>query len=164
MSAAGHQQVENDQSDQQVGSEPEVGIEPTTYRLQGDPGHLHNLRLSAFVLLRGCAAVPPMTAKDPDSPRGVARLSRETDTRDAAYDATMAFERISVDHRVMGGVPCIRGTRIPVTTVVGMVAEDMTTDEIIDEFPQLRHEDIQDALRYAAAAVDERELPLRSAG
>lgn len=76
----------------------------------------------------------------------------------------MAFERISVDHRVMGGVPCIRGTRIPVTTVVGMVAENMTTDEIIAEFPQLQLEDVQDALRYAAAAVDERELPLRSAG
>lgn len=76
----------------------------------------------------------------------------------------MAFERISVDHRVMGGVPCTRKTRIPVTTVVGMVAEGMSTDEIIAEFPQLRYEDVQDALRYAAAAVDERELPLRPVG
>lgn len=76
----------------------------------------------------------------------------------------MAFERISVDHRIMGGVPCIRGTRIPVTTVVAMVAENMATDEVLASFPQLQLEDIQDALRYAAAAVDERELPLRSAG
>lgn len=81
-----------------------------------------------------------------------------------AYDAGVAFERISVDHRVMGGVPCIRGTRIPVTTIIGMVAENMTPDEIIAEFPQLRREDVQDAFRYAAAAVDERELPLRPAG
>lgn len=76
----------------------------------------------------------------------------------------MAFERISVDHRIMGGVPCIRGTRIPVTTIVAMVAENMATDEVLASFPQLQLEDIQDALRYAAAAVDERELPLRSAG
>jgi len=61
----------------------------------------------------------------------------------------------------MGGVPCIRGTRIPVATVVGMVAEGTTVDEIIADFPQLAPEDVQDALRYAAAAVDERHLPLR---
>lgn len=76
----------------------------------------------------------------------------------------MAFERISVDHGVMGGVPCIRGTRIPVATVVGMVAEGMATDQIVVDFPQLVAGDVQDALRYAAAAVDERELPLRTAG
>ncbi len=81
-----------------------------------------------------------------------------------AYDPTMAFERISVDHRVMGGVPCIRGTRIPVATVVGSLADGMTTDELLGEFPQLTAEDVAEALRYAAAAVDERELPLRPAG
>ncbi|MST34511.1 DUF433 domain-containing protein [Acidimicrobiaceae bacterium USS-CC1] len=64
----------------------------------------------------------------------------------------------------MGGVPCIRGTRIPVATVVGMVAEGMTTAEILQEFPQLSDADIVEALRYAAAAVDERGLPLRSVG
>ena len=80
-----------------------------------------------------------------------------------AYHGEVAFERISVDHEIMGGVPCIRGTRIPVTTVVASVAEGMTPDEIIGLFPQLTGEDIKDALRYAAAAVDERELPLRTA-
>lgn len=64
----------------------------------------------------------------------------------------------------MGGVPCIRGTRISVATVVGMVAEGMTTEEILDDFPQLRIEDVQESLRFAAAAVDERELPLCTAG
>ena len=64
----------------------------------------------------------------------------------------------------MGGVPCIRGTRIPVTTVVASIAEGMTAQEIIAQFPQLAIEDIQDALRYAASAVDERELPLKPAG
>jgi uncharacterized protein (DUF433 family) len=76
----------------------------------------------------------------------------------------VAFERIAVDHRIMGGVPCVRGTRIPVATVVGMIAEGMEHGEILAEFPQLTAEDIQDALRYAAAAVDEREIPLRPAG
>lgn len=73
----------------------------------------------------------------------------------------MSFERIVIDHEVMGGVPCIRGTRIPVATVVGMIAEGMTTAEVINDFPQLAIEDLRDALRYAAAAVDERHLPLR---
>ncbi|MBJ7282935.1 MAG: DUF433 domain-containing protein [Acidimicrobiia bacterium] len=72
----------------------------------------------------------------------------------------MHFERISLDHNIMGGVPCVRGTRIPVTTVVGMVAESMNFDEIVADFPQLTPADIQDSLRYAAAAVDERQLPL----
>lgn len=76
----------------------------------------------------------------------------------------VAFERISVDHRIMGGLPCIKGTRIPVATVVGMVADGMTTEEILADFPQLMKDDVRDALRFAAAAVDERELPLRSVG
>ena len=76
----------------------------------------------------------------------------------------MAFERISVDHRIMGGVPCVRGTRIPVATVVGMVADGMQPDEIVAEFPQLTPDDVRDSLRFAAAAVDERQIPLRPAG
>lgn len=74
----------------------------------------------------------------------------------------MAFERISVDHRIMGGVPCIRGTRVPVATVVAMVAEGMSTEGILEEFPQLEREDLREALHYAAEAVRERELPLRT--
>lgn len=61
----------------------------------------------------------------------------------------------------MGGVPCIRGMRIPVATVVGMVADGMTTLEILAAYPDLEPEDIAEALRYAAEAVHERELPLR---
>jgi len=73
----------------------------------------------------------------------------------------MKIERVSVDHRVMGGVPCIRGTRIPVATVIAMLADGMTTAEIVADYPQLVDDDVRDALRYAAAAVDERELPVR---
>lgn len=61
----------------------------------------------------------------------------------------------------MGGVPCIRGTRIPVATVIAMLADGMTMAEIVADYPQLVDNDIRDALRYAAAAVDERELPVR---
>jgi uncharacterized protein (DUF433 family) len=57
--------------------------------------------------------------------------------------------------------PCIRGLRIPVATVVAMVADGMSTAEITDELPDLAPEDVAEALRYAAEAVRERELPLR---
>ncbi len=60
----------------------------------------------------------------------------------------------------MGGVPCIRGLRIPVATVVEMVAEGMADSEILDAYPDLEREDIREALRYAAEALRERELPL----
>ena len=61
----------------------------------------------------------------------------------------------------MGGLPCIRGLRMPVATVVAMVADGMSVAEIIDDLPYLTAEDVAEALRYAAAAVRERELPLR---
>ena len=73
----------------------------------------------------------------------------------------MAFERITITPDVMGGLPCIRGMRMPVATVVGMVADGMSVAAILDDFPDLEAEDIAEALRYAAAAVRERELPLR---
>ena len=72
----------------------------------------------------------------------------------------MTFTRVSVRPEQMGGVPCIRGLRIPVATVVGMVAEGVTEKEILDAYPDLEPEDIREALRYAAEAVRERELPL----
>ncbi|MGQ0467200.1 MAG: DUF433 domain-containing protein [Sporichthyaceae bacterium] len=73
----------------------------------------------------------------------------------------MDFARISVDHAVMGGVPCIAGTRIPVTRIVKMIAAGSTAASIVEEFPQLAPDDVHQALLYAAAAVAERELPLR---
>lgn len=72
----------------------------------------------------------------------------------------MTFTRITVNPEQMGGVPCIRGLRIPVATVVGMFAEGMTSDEILLAYPDLEIEDIHEALRYAAQAVQEREIPL----
>ena len=72
----------------------------------------------------------------------------------------MKFTRITVNPKQMGGVPCIRGLRIPVATVVAMVADGMAEAEILAAYPDLEREDLRDALRYAAAAVRERELPL----
>ena len=72
----------------------------------------------------------------------------------------MKYTRITVSPHQMDGVPCIRGFRIPVATVVGMVADRMTEDEILAAFPDLKGEDIQEALHYAAEAVRERQLPL----
>ncbi len=72
----------------------------------------------------------------------------------------MKFTRITVEPEKMGGVPCIRKLRIPVATVVGMVADGMSEAEILAAYPDLQAADIQEALQYAAEAVRERELPL----
>ncbi|HEX4966434.1 MAG TPA: DUF433 domain-containing protein [Thermoanaerobaculia bacterium] len=75
----------------------------------------------------------------------------------------MRFQRITTNPHQMGGVPCIRGLRIPIATVVDMVADRMSEAEILEAFPDLEPEDIREALLYAAEAVRERELPLRAA-
>ena len=72
----------------------------------------------------------------------------------------MTFKRITVDHHQMGGLPCIRGLRIPVATVVDMIADGMDSEEILAAYPDLERGDIEEALRFAAEAVRERELPL----
>ena len=61
----------------------------------------------------------------------------------------------------MGGVPCIRGLRIPVATVVGMVANGMTPAEVVEELPPLEVEDVTAALRFAADSVADRQIPLQ---
>jgi uncharacterized protein (DUF433 family) len=70
------------------------------------------------------------------------------------------FKRITVNPNQMGGVACIRGLRIPVATIVEMIADGMTQDEILKNYPDLEAEDIHEALQFAADAVRERELPL----
>ena len=71
------------------------------------------------------------------------------------------MDRITVNPRQMGGVPCIRGLRIPVATVLGMLADGMTTEQVITELPPLELDDIAAALRYAADTVSDREIPLQ---
>lgn len=61
----------------------------------------------------------------------------------------------------MGGVPCVRGMRIPVATVVNMIANGMTPDEVVAELPSLQLEDVAAALRFAADALSDREILLQ---
>ncbi len=77
-----------------------------------------------------------------------------------AIEQRMRFERITVEPDKMGGMPCIRGLRIPVATVVGMLGDGMSEGEIFAAYPDLEPADLTEALRYAAEAVRERELPL----
>ena len=70
------------------------------------------------------------------------------------------FERITVNPNQMGGVPCIRGLRIPVATVLRMLAGGMSEQEILADYPDLQVQDIRECLRFAAASAMERELAL----
>jgi len=72
----------------------------------------------------------------------------------------MQFDRITINSEQMGGLPCIRGLRIPVTTILGQLAARRTSEEILADFPELEEADIYAALQFGAAAVQERELPL----
>ncbi len=67
----------------------------------------------------------------------------------------MAFERITFDPQILSGRACIRGMRIPVSLVVNLVANGMSTDEILSEYPDLEKDDIREALQYAAAVTQD---------
>jgi len=70
------------------------------------------------------------------------------------------FARITVDPAQMGGVPCVRHLRIPVATVLRLLAGGLTEGDILAQYPNLETEDIRECLRFAAASAMERELPL----
>ncbi len=72
------------------------------------------------------------------------------------------FDRITAEPEKMGGVACIRGFRIPVSTIIGLIADGMTTQEILAAYPDLDAEDIIQALRFTAYVTKERELPINA--
>jgi Uncharacterized conserved protein, COG2442 len=72
----------------------------------------------------------------------------------------MMYDRITFDPQLMGGRACIRGMRIPVSLVVKLVANGMTVEQILREYPDLEAEDVHQALQYAADLVDEELHPL----
>ena len=76
------------------------------------------------------------------------------------FTAMLDFPRITVDTQQMNGIPCLRGLRIPVATMLRMLAAGMNEQEILNEYPDLETQDIREALRYAAVSAMERELPL----
>ncbi len=72
--------------------------------------------------------------------------------------------RVTLDPLVMGGKPCIRGMRVTVGTIVGLIGSGRTIEEVLEAYPYLEREDVLEALRYAAWRAEERELPLASRG
>ena len=72
------------------------------------------------------------------------------------------FRRITFNSDLMGGQACIRGMRIPVATIVKLVAKGMSKDEIVKEYPDLKEEDIEEALNYVAHLAEDRLMEIRA--
>ena len=72
----------------------------------------------------------------------------------------MGFERIKVDPNKMRGMPVIRDTRVTVAPVLGQLAARRTVEEVLSDYPYLEADDVYEALGYAAAAMEQRELPV----
>ena len=72
----------------------------------------------------------------------------------------MTYDRITRSMQIMGGKPCIKGTRVTVSTLLGLLAEGSTITEILQAYPYLSEDDIRQALGYAAWRVEEKEIPL----
>lgn len=85
----------------------------------------------------------------PASPANVTGAQR----RPNKHNGRVTFDRITIEPDKMGGLPCLRGLRVPVTTVVGQLAAGRTYDEVLSDFPDLELADIYAALRFAAVAV-----------
>lgn len=81
----------------------------------------------------------------------------------APYTLTMKWSRITIEPGKMSGRACIRGLRLPVSTIVRMVASGMSPQEIVEAHPELEPADITEALEYAASLAEERTIPLRRA-
>jgi uncharacterized protein (DUF433 family) len=75
----------------------------------------------------------------------------------------LGFDRITFDSNIMGGRACIRGMRVTVSLILNLVADGMTTEEIVEAYPYLEAEDIHQALQYAAWLAEEMIYPIDSA-
>lgn len=109
------------------------------------------------------------TYRDPVPPRGSAALRTLrfrvclNQRTQCSGEAMQRLDRISVDANQMGGVACIRHLRIPVATVLSLLADGMSTSDILDAYPDLETEDIHQALHYAAYLAQERDIPISPA-
>lgn len=72
------------------------------------------------------------------------------------------FERISIDPKVMGGKPCIKGTRVTVSVMLGLMADGMAVPEIVAEYPYITEDDLRGVLAFAAWRSQESEAPIHS--
>ena len=86
-----------------------------------------------------------------------------TDRRQKQERTMAQFDRITLDPSVMGGKPCIRGQRVTVGTILGLLAAGRSRDEILKAYPYLEPDDIDQCLAYAAWRMEERDLPLANA-
>ena len=75
----------------------------------------------------------------------------------------LTFDRVTFDPTLMGGRACIRGMRVTVSLVVNLVANEMTTDDILKAYPYLEAEDVRQALQYVAWLADESVYPTKTA-
>ena len=73
------------------------------------------------------------------------------------------FERITQNHSIMGGKPCIRGMRVTVGMIVGQIGAGVSIEELLSDYPYLEREDIMQALQYAAALAQWQEVSLAEA-
>lgn len=73
------------------------------------------------------------------------------------------LQRISIDPKICGGKPCIKGTRIWVSLILDFLAEGMSEAELLAEYPQLTHEDVLAAIAYGAEAARVRFVPVTAA-
>ena len=73
-----------------------------------------------------------------------------------------SLERITIDPAVMGGRACVRGMRVTVGTIVGLLAPGQTPEQVLGAYPYLEREDISQSLPYATWRLEEREVPLAS--
>lgn len=80
--------------------------------------------------------------------------------RRACHHQGLALERVTVDPAQMGGLPCIRGLRVTVSMLLGQLAAGRTPDDLLADYPYLEREDVTTALEYAAAIVNERDVPV----
>ncbi|MEW6443190.1 MAG: DUF433 domain-containing protein [bacterium] len=83
------------------------------------------------------------------------RLNSPRDVPGLPERAVAMFDRITFDPQIMGGRACVRGMRIPVSVIVGQIAHGATFDEILEGYPDLEREDIQQAIEYAAWLTQE---------
>jgi len=72
----------------------------------------------------------------------------------------LKLDRITMDPEVMGGQPCLKGLRIPVSLIIKLIASGKKIDAILEDYPELEEEDVKQSLEYAAWTVSERVLPL----
>ena len=70
------------------------------------------------------------------------------------------LDRITMDSEIMGGQPCVRGIRIPVSLIIKLLAAGKIVEEILDDYPELEREDVKQALEYAAWTVSEKVIPV----